>query len=271
MLQKLMSKASLPKSTAMSDLKTFESITEFIKYRDQYLVSKKVGFVPTMGALHEGHASLLRKSAQENEVTILSIYVNPTQFNNPEDLKKYPRTWESDLEIAKKNGANIVISPKYEEMYSDNYRYKVIETDFSKILCGAHRPGHFDGVLTVVMKLLNIVNSNKAYFGEKDYQQLQLIKDMAKNFFMKTEIIACPTLRENDGLAMSSRNVRLTESGRKKAPAIYDALKNSKSVNEAREKLQLQNIEVEYLEEHFNRRFIAAFIDQVRLIDNVSI
>ncbi len=255
----------------MSDLKVFESIAEFIKYRDQNLLSKKVGFVPTMGALHEGHASLLRKSSQENEFTVLSIYVNPTQFNNPDDLKKYPRTWEADLEIAKESGANIVISPKYEEMYSDNYRYKVTEAEFSKILCGAHRPGHFDGVLTVVMKLLNIVSANKAYFGEKDYQQLQLIKDMTKNFFMKTEIVPCPTLREKDGLAMSSRNVRLTTAGRQKAPALYEALTNSKSVNEAREKLQLKNIEVEYLEEHFGRRFIAAFIDQVRLIDNVSI
>ena len=193
----------------MSDLKVFESIAEFIKYRDQNLTAKKVGFVPTMGALHEGHASLLRKSSQENEITVLSIYVNPTQFNNPDDLKKYPRTQEADLEVAKKSGANIVISPKYEEMYSDNYRYKVTEAEFSKILCGVYCLGHFDGVLIVVMKLLNIVSANKAYFGEKDYQQLQLIKDMAKNFFMKTEIVPCPTLREKDGLAMSSRNVRL--------------------------------------------------------------
>jgi len=255
----------------MSDLKIFESVAEFIQYRDQNLSHKKVGFVPTMGALHEGHASLLQKSAQENDVTVLSIYVNPTQFNNPEDLKKYPRTWEADLEIAKKNGAQIVISPKYEEMYADNYRYKVTESEFSKILCGAHRPGHFDGVLSIVMKLLNIVSPQKAYFGEKDYQQLQLIKDMTLSFFMKTEIVPCPTLREKDGLAMSSRNVRLTEAGRKKAPAIYEALKNSKSAHEARERLLSQNVEVEYLEEHFGRRFIAAFIDQVRLIDNVQI
>lgn len=255
----------------MSDLKIFESIAEFIKYRDQHLVSKKVGFVPTMGALHEGHASLLRQSTQENEVTVLSIYVNPTQFNNTDDLKKYPRTWEVDIEVAKKYGATIVISPRYEEMYADNYRYKVTEGEFSKILCGAHRPGHFDGVLTVVMKLLNIVNASKAYFGEKDFQQLQLIKDMSRSFFMKTEIVPCPTLREKDGLAMSSRNVRLTETGRKKAPMLYEALKNAKTVAEAREKLQNQNIEVEYLEEHFGRRFIAAFIDQVRLIDNVQI
>lgn len=255
----------------MNDLRIFESIADFIKYRDQNLTSKTVGFVPTMGALHAGHASLLQRSAKENEVTVLSIYVNPTQFNNPEDLKKYPRTWEADLEVALKNGTAMVISPKYEEMYADNYRYKVTENEFSKMLCGAHRPGHFDGVLTIVMKLLNIVRAQKAYFGEKDYQQLQLIKDMTDSLFMKTEIVPCPTLRETDGLAMSSRNVRLSEVGRKKAPAIYSALRNSKSVHEAREKLQKENIEVEYLEEHFGRRFIAAFIDQVRLIDNVQI
>lgn len=255
----------------MNDLKIFESISDFIQYRDQNLISKKVGFVPTMGALHQGHASLLQRSSKENEVSVLSIYVNPTQFNNPDDLKKYPRTWEADLKVAQQNGIQIVIAPKYEEMYADNYRYKISENDFSKILCGAHRPGHFDGVLTVVMKFLNIVNPQKAYFGEKDYQQLQLIKDMTHAFFMKIKIVPCPTLREKDGLAMSSRNVRLTEEGRQKAPAIYQALKDSKSVNEAREKLQKQNIEIEYLEEHFGRRFIAAFIDQVRLIDNVQI
>lgn len=255
----------------MNDILVFESILDFISYRNKHFASKKIGFVPTMGALHEGHASLLRKSSEENEITVLSIYVNPTQFNNLDDLKKYPRTWEADLETAKKCKTNIIISPKYEEMYSDNYRYKITESEFSKILCGAHRPGHFDGVLTVVMKLLNIVSADKAYFGEKDFQQLQLIKDMTKNFFLKTEIIPCPTLRESDGLAMSSRNVRLSPIGRKKAPAIYEALKNSKSIHEAREKLKNQNIEVEYLEEHFGRRFIAAFIDQVRLIDNVSI
>lgn len=255
----------------MNNLKVFDSIPQFIQYRDQNLSQKKIGFVPTMGALHAGHASLMQKSATENEVTVLSIYVNPTQFNNPDDLKKYPRTWEADIALAEKNGSNVVISPQYEELYPDKYRYKVTEGAFSKILCGAHRPGHFDGVLSVVMKLLNIVSPQKAYFGEKDYQQLQLIKDMTDSFFMKTEIIPCPTLREKDGLAMSSRNVRLTEAGRKKAPTIYDALKNSKSVTEARARLLNQEIEVEYLEEHFGRRFIAAFIDQVRLIDNVQI
>ncbi len=253
------------------ELLIFESIDEFIRYRDEHFGQKSVGFVPTMGALHEGHGSLLKRSASENEITILSIYVNPTQFNNPEDLDKYPRTWEADLDRAAASGAQIVLAPKYKEIYADGYRYKIVENDFSKILCGAHRPGHFDGVLTVVMKFLNITQAKRAYFGEKDFQQFQLLKDMALSFFLKTEIVGCPTTREEDGLAMSSRNRRLSEKGRKKAPLLFEAIKNSKSLNEAAKKLKENEIEVEYLEEHHGRRFIAAHIDQVRLIDNVKI
>ncbi len=259
------------KNTAMSKFKVFESIQEFNSFYQHDLKNKTVGFVPTMGALHAGHASLLQKSSSENDLTILSVYVNPTQFNNVDDLKKYPRTWDDDLKLAEKSGAQIVISPTYSEIYQDNYRFKLTENEFSKILCGAHRPGHFDGVLTIVMKFLQITGAQRAYFGEKDFQQLQLIKDMAAAFFVKTEIIGCPTFREPDGLAMSSRNRRLTDAGRKKAPALYNALINSKTCVEARSVLEQQNIIVEYLEEHFARRFIAAFIDEVRLIDNVKI
>lgn len=255
----------------MSDLKIFTSIKEFINYRDSLEAGTTVGLVPTMGALHQGHASLIKKSAQENQITVLSIYVNPTQFNNAEDLKKYPRTWEQDLELAQANGATCVISPQYEEIYADNYRYIMTENSFSKKLCGAHRPGHFDGVLSVVMKLLQISLPTRAYFGEKDYQQYLLIQDMASSYFLRTKIIGCPTFREADGLAMSSRNVRLTEAGRKKAPALYKALQQYKNLNEAAEFLKSESIEVEYLEEHYNHRFIAAFIDGVRLIDNVAI
>lgn len=255
----------------MSKIKVFESISEFIKYRKENLAIKKIGFVPTMGALHPGHASLLQQSASENDVTILSIYVNPTQFDNPDDLKKYPRSWEADLQLAEESGAQIVVAPKYQEIYEDKYRYKISENEFSKILCGAHRPGHFDGVLTIVMKLLQITRATKAYFGEKDYQQLKLIQDMATSFFVNTEIVGCPTFREKDGLAMSSRNIRLTEVGRKKAPAIYQVLTQAKNLELAAAQLNEANIKVEYLEEHYGRRFIAAFIDEVRLIDNVKI
>lgn len=253
----------------MSDLLVFTSITEFRAYRAK--LKGSVGVVLTMGALHAGHASLIVRSAGENDVTVVTIYVNPTQFDNPEDLKKYPRTWEADLALAKKSGAQAVLAPSYEEIYPDQYRYKLTENVFSTKLCGAHRPGHYDGVLTIVMKLFQITQADQSYFGEKDFQQLQLIKDMANTFFLKTKVNACPTLRETSGLAMSSRNVRLTDAGKEKAPAIFQALTKSSTALVANEKLTAAGIEVEYLEEHFNRRFVAAFIDGVRLIDNVEI
>lgn len=254
----------------MSNLKIFNSLKDFIHYRDTLPVAATLGFVPTMGALHSGHTSLLKKSASENTITVLSIFVNPTQFNNPEDLKKYPRTWEADLQMAEESGAQVVISPEYSEIYPDQYRYQLSENDFSKKLCGAYREGHFNGVLTIVMKLLQIVNAQKAYFGKKDFQQFKLIEDMAQAFFIRTQIIGCETIRESDGLAMSSRNVRLTPQGREKAPLIHKALTDYRDLNEARNFLKSCAIEVEYLEEHFNRRFIAAYIDGVRLIDNVE-
>ncbi len=255
----------------MNDFKFFESLNEFILFRNSSMQNKTIGLVPTMGALHTGHASLLQRSADENDLTVLSLYINPTQFNNADDLKKYPRSLDADIDLAKKNGARIVISPHYEEIYADKYRFRVSENNFSKVLCGAHRPGHFDGVLTIVLKLLQLTKATKAYFGEKDFQQLKLIKDMVASFFIDTEVVACATVREKDGLALSSRNLRLTEAGRKLAPAIYQAIAHSTTIQEAAEKLRQKNIEVEYLEEHYNRRFIAAFIDQVRLIDNVKI
>lgn len=255
----------------MNKIKLISSLDEFQNYRRQLITSTTVGFVPTMGALHQGHASLIKNSSQNNELTVVSIFVNPTQFNNSTDLEKYPRTLEADLKLAEDAGAHIVLAPHFEEMYPDQYRYKITENEFSKKLCGAHRPGHFDGVLTVVMKLLQIVKPKIAYFGEKDYQQLLLIQQMAQAFFLDLEIKSCETIREADGLAMSSRNVRLTPEGRKIAPAIFQALKNYKNFSDSQSELKKLNIELEYLEEHFQRRFIAAYIDGVRLIDNVAI
>src|SRR6185437_14625833 len=138
----------------------------------------------------------------ENDFSVLSIFVNPTQFNDPNDFTRYPKTVEKDLEVAASLDTDYVLMPAYQDLYPDQYRYAVCEREFSKKLCGAHRPGHFDGVLTVVMKLLQLVRPARAYFGEKDYQQLLLIKDMTKAFFMPVEIVACPTVREDDGLAM---------------------------------------------------------------------
>ncbi len=231
----------------------------------------KVGFVPTMGALHQGHADLLRKARQESDIVVLSIFVNPTQFNDPKDLEKYPSTWEADLKLAEECGVNAIFFPKYADMYPDNYRYKVIESEFSKILCGKDRPGHFDGVLSVVMKLFNIVSPQVAFFGEKDFQQLTLIKEMTEAFFMDLKIVAVPTVREADGLAMSSRNMRLTAEERAKAPMIYQAITQGPSAEAAAAKLNSSGFQVDYVTDIGSRRFVAARLGAVRLIDNVEI
>lgn len=255
----------------MSNFTSFKSVSEFLKYRNALAPHRKIGFVPTMGALHDGHAELIKQAASECDLCVISIFVNPAQFNNPDDLLKYPRPIETDLKIAESNGAKIILNPEFEEIYRDNYRFQLTEKVFSKELCGAHRPGHFDGVLTVVMKLLQIVRPVKAYFGEKDFQQLQLIREMAEAFFLQTEIIACKTVRDTDGLALSSRNVRLSAEGRNKAPFLYKALTDYGNTAQAKKFLESAGINVEYLEDHCGRRYIAAQIDGVRLIDNVEI
>jgi pantoate--beta-alanine ligase len=228
-----------------------------------------LGFVPTMGALHAGHLSLFERAKQECDRVAISIFVNPTQFNDPKDLEKYPRPLDRDLELARQKNVDVVFLPNAKEMYSDEYRYQMRETKVSQILCGATRPGHFEGVLTVVMKLLNITSPNRAYFGEKDYQQFLLIRDMAKAFFMDCEVLALPTMRELDGLAMSSRNVRLTPEERKLAPLLFSELKSKKPLSAIRTTLEAAGFRIDYLEELFGRRFIAAFLGEVRLIDNV--
>jgi pantoate--beta-alanine ligase len=225
-----------------------------------------------MGALHEGHAELIRNSVAENDITILSIFVNPTQFNNPEDFAKYPKTFDDDLKIAKALGVDIVFAPESQnELYPDDYTYKVTETHFSKKLCGAYRPGHFDGVLTVVLKLLNLTQCHHAYFGEKDYQQLTLVKKMVEAFFLPTKIKAIPTIRETNGLALSSRNTRLSPNGKEKASKVYSILKRHKDLTKCQEALLQHGFEVEYLEDYMDRRYVAFFVEGVRLIDNVSL
>lgn len=250
-------------------MKIFKTLAEFQDFRKS--LTGTVGFVPTMGALHEGHGELLRKSSAENNHTILSIFVNPTQFNDPSDLAKYPRTLETDSQLAIHYGATALWTPNEKELYPDGYRFRVTENDFSLKLCGAHRPGHFDGVLSVVLKLLQIARPHNSYFGEKDYQQLLLIQQMASAFFLDSKIIPVPTVRAADGLALSSRNQRLTVQQRELAPKIYQTLTNAKSALEAQEQLTAAGFRVDYVEDHFNRRFAAAFLGEVRLIDNVQI
>lgn len=232
--------------------------------------NRSIGFVPTMGALHAGHVALLERSRRENEFTVLSIYVNPTQFDNKADLERYPQTLEKDIQIAHKAGVDFILVPTYQQIYPDEYRYKLSESDFSKKLCGAHRPGHFDGMLTVVMKLLNLVQADRAYFGEKDYQQLQLVQGMVEAFFMSTEIVPCPTVRETDGLAMSSRNTLLSPEARQVAPRFPEALLQAATAQEAKARLKLNGFEVDYIEDIGKRRYGAVRIGGVRLIDNVE-
>lgn len=255
----------------MATPKIISNPYEMIAWRKSLPVDKSVGFVPTMGALHAGHESLLVQSRKENDYSVLSIFVNPTQFDNADDLAKYPSTWDQDLAMAAKAGVDVIFFPEYKLMYPDNYTYKVSENDFSKKFCGAHRPGHFDGVLSVVMKLLNIVSPTHAYFGEKDYQQMTLIKKMKEAFFLPYEIKSVATLRDKDGLAMSSRNVRLTAEQRERAPLLHKILVESKTAAEASAQLTKSGFKVDYVEDSENRRLAAAFLGDVRLIDNVKI
>lgn len=237
--------------------------------RRRTMTAGKIGFVPTMGALHEGHASLVRRSREENDTTVVSIFVNPTQFNNADDLARYPRPLEDDLDLLRDLGANEIIVPSAQDLYPDSYRFRIEATDLTNTMEGKCRPGHFEGVMTIVMKLFNLVRADRAYFGEKDFQQLQLITEMAKEFFIPTEIIPCPTIREESGLAMSSRNTRLSLEGRERAALIAGTLLTAATAGDAAAILTRHGFEVDYVEEHWNRRLAAAWLEGVRLIDNV--
>lgn len=185
---------------------------------------KSIGFVPTMGALHQGHLSLIEESNKENDVTVVSIFVNPTQFNNQNDFEKYPRILSDDIEKLKKVNCDIVFVPSNEEMYPEEDKREFDFGNLDKVMEGKHRPGHFRGVALIVSKLFDAVNPDKAYFGEKDFQQVAVIKHITKTLGYKIEIISCPIVREKDGLAMSSRNMRLTNEQRVNVPLISKTL-----------------------------------------------
>mgnify|MGYP001171749396 CR=1 FL=1 len=234
-----------------------------------------VGFVPTMGTLHSGHFSLIERSLSECDFTVVSIYLNPTQFNNSNDLRNYPKTLKTDLVKLRERKVDLVFLPSYSDLYIDDFNYAVDETWFSQQLCGVNRPGHFKGVLTVVMKLFNILQPNKAYFGEKDYQQLSLIKGMVEAFFLDIEIIGCPTCREADGLAMSSRNLKLSPGARKLAPRFHEILSSARDDVSVFKVLGEVGFRVDYVSTIGARRYGAVILDDeptaVRLIDNVKI
>lgn len=220
---------------------------------------KEIGLVPTMGALHEGHASLVRQSVKENSVTVVSVFLNPTQFNDKSDLERYPRDLETDCKLLESCGADYVLAPSVEEMYPTEDKRKFEFYPQSTVMEGAKRPGHFNGVCQVVSRLFYIVRPDRAYFGEKDWQQIAVVKRLVDYINMDIKIVECPIVRENDGLAMSSRNMLLSSDERQLAPNIYKVLNESKkwidtlTVQELHDKViaeinKTEGLEVEYFD-----------------------
>lgn len=246
-------------------LKDWRTVREGADYAGQ-----STGFVPTMGALHAGHRALLARARAENDRVVLSIFVNPTQFNDPADLEKYPRTLAADLKLATGLVDDVIVPPAA-ELYPDNYNYRVTEEKLSRELEGAHRPGHFDGVLTVVLKLLNVAQPRRAYFGEKDWQQLRLVEDMVRALLLPVEIVACPTERDADGLALSSRNRRLSHPARVRAAQFPLILRSARTAKAAHDALKAAGFEVDYAEDRDGVRLGAVRIENTRLIDNVRL
>lgn len=258
---------------------------------------QRIGFVPTMGALHKGHLMLAQQAKQDNDLIVCSIFVNPIQFNNPLDLEKYPRNLERDSQLLRSIGCDVIFYPGVEEMYPQPetkvYDFGLLD----KVMEGKYREGHFNGVAIVVKKLFDIVVPHKAYFGEKDFQQLAIIRNLVKQENIPVDIIPYPTVRESDGLAMSSRNMRLSDNQRRQAPKIYSTLKEAairskdRSVEEVKEWVEKSiNAHAEMKLEYFeiadpqtlmpitgalNQRpavaCIAVYMDQIRLIDNIII
>lgn len=249
-----------------------------------------VGLVPTMGALHEGHLSLVRAARAECDRVIVSIFVNPTQFNNPDDLAKYPRTEAQDAALLASVGVDAIFAPLPDEVYPQGFATSVSVSGVSAPLEGAHRPGHFDGVATVVSKLFGMSGADRAYFGEKDWQQLQVIRRLVADLNLPITIVGCPTMREADGLAMSSRNVRLSGAARLVAPVLHDAMQAAAAeirggasaldaLDRARARVLAAGFaSVDYLELRradlamgADRILAAAVLEDVRLIDNIAV
>ncbi len=234
-------------------------------------IQGSIGLVPTMGALHQGHASLVERCRRENDIVVVTIFINPTQFNDPNDLHRYPRTYAEDLELLRSLGVDDVLAPPASEMYPGGYRYRIESQSANALMEAAHRPGFLQGVMTVVLKLLNLARADRAYFGEKDFQQLRTVTEMVQEFFVPTEIVPCPTVRTATGLAESSRNRLLSPNGLEKAAALYRALTTAATLDDARIMLEASGLKVEYVEEHWGRRLAAVYLEGVRLIDNVPV
>lgn len=207
----------------MKVITTIEQMRTYLKERQD----RSIGFVPTMGYLHEGHMSMVERSAKENDLSVLSVFVNPLQFGPEEDFDNYPRDIERDKQIAREHGADVIFHPSREEMYPGKRTTSLQVIDRTDVLCGPARPGHFDGVATVVLKLLQIVQPDYMYLGQKDAQQIAVLEGVVSDFNVPVEIIPCPTVREKDGLAKSSRNVNLTPEERQEAPFLQESLQHA--------------------------------------------
>ncbi|MDR1673931.1 MAG: pantoate--beta-alanine ligase [Oscillospiraceae bacterium] len=246
--------------------------------------SPGMGFVPTMGYLHEGHLSLIRRSVSENEKTAVSIFVNPVQFAPDEDFLTYPRNLERDISLCEQAGADILFTPDADEMYPEGFQTYVDLTELTKGLCGQSRPGHFKGVCTAVAKLFNIIRPESAYFGQKDIQQLAVVRQMTADLNFGIRIVGCPTVREPDGLAMSSRNAYLSPEQRKAAVILSQSLQYAKQLHENGEndinilknavtkRLETEPLaKIDYVSNIEDVIAIAVFIGKTRLIDNICI
>ncbi len=279
----------------MKIFKTVELLQTGLSMIDQNM---SLGFVPTMGALHQGHLSIVKKAKKENDFIVVSIFINPTQFDKADDLKAYPKTIDNDLGLLKDVHCDFVFIPDVEDIYPENVKSSNFDfDDLDKVMEGAFRDGHFDGVGTVVKRLFEIIEPTKAYFGEKDFQQLQIIKKMVEKDHMAVQIVPCEIYREKDGLAMSSRNTRLSEEQRKEAPLIQQTLLKCKSIYAERKISNIKKmvedtfkdndiLDLEYFEiadvqtllstndklpNIKYRAFIAVFAGKIRLIDNIAL
>lgn len=278
-------------------MQTFYKISDLLAFlANQKQAGQTIGFVPTMGALHEGHGSLVKRAKAENDLVVVSIFVNPTQFNNASDLKHYPRSIEADTVLLEKLNCDAVFIPEVDEIYDASFELPHIDLgQIDKVMEGEHRPGHFQGVVQVVYRLFQLVQPDKAYFGLKDFQQVAVIRFMTNYFQLPVEIIAVPTLRHEDGLAMSSRNLRLTPTQRQEALAISQTLLHAKEVAATKTPDQTKeeailffkqfNLELEYFEivdpitlQELNETWvpnsvacIVAYCGEIRLIDNMEL
>lgn len=251
-------------------MQIIHTVADWQNLRRQFPSTASIGFVPTMGNLHLGHQSLMEICRKNNDFSVASIFINPTQFDRSDDFKHYPKTLEADLALLQNIGIDYCFLPETNTLYPEGFRYRITEHKNSTHLEGLKRPGHFSGVLTVVMMLLQIIKPHKSYFGEKDYQQYQLIRDMANSFFLETEIIPCPTIREASGLAYSSRNNRLSPTQRALAEQFAQIFHQDNACETITQALCDLGIKVDYIEDYELRRFAAVYIDDIRLIDNYA-